>query len=179
MIKAEVDINQSVIGSIDREIVSVVELKKNNPNETEMLVHEFRKSIKRIRAILRLIKPSLQLKTFFDLDSELSQIAKSIAEVRDTAVNLQSLLKLDSISHEKLPKEIRYRAINELSKQYKLAFANSETGMASELDNVMFRLQSFMNRLEKATIKQTTSDQLFVTLSKSYYKSLSSTDLSV
>ncbi len=170
MIKTKIDINDSVIGSISREIEYAVHLKKIQSNETEMLIHEYRKIVKRIRAILRLIRPLLKEKTFFDLDFELSQIAKSIATARDTGVNLRSLLKLDSISKEKLPKEIKTRAITELSKQYKLAYLDSEGGLNDRLEGVLFHLHIFLNKLNKTELGQSKPDQMFRSLTKSYYK---------
>ena len=170
MIKTKTDIFTCVVDTISNEIENAVKLSNSEPHETEMLIHEYRKIIKRIRAIIRLIRSSLKEETFYTLDSQLSQIAKSVEEARDSAVNLQSLLKLDSISKENLPEEIKNKAIAELSKQYKLSYLDSQGGLSSKLKNVLNNLHNFLNELKDIGFGEIKPDQLLSTLLKSYYK---------
>ena len=170
MIKTKTDIFTCVVDTISNEIENAVKLSNSEPHETEMLIHEYRKIIKRIRAIIRLIRSSLKEETFYTLDSQLSQIAKSVEEARDSAVNLQSLLKLDSISKENLPEEIKNKAIAELSKQYKLSYLDSQGGLSSKLKNVLNNLHNFLNELKDTGFGEIKPDQLLSTLLKSYYK---------
>ncbi len=64
--------------------------KKGNP------VHETRKSMKRLRALLHLIKPAMSKSDFRRDEARLKQIARSLSGVRDIQAMLETLVKLEA-----------------------------------------------------------------------------------
>lgn len=64
--------------------------KKGNP------VHETRKAMKRLRALLHLIKPALRKRDFRRDEARLKQIARSLSGVRDIQAMLETLVKLEA-----------------------------------------------------------------------------------
>jgi hypothetical protein len=64
--------------------------KKGNP------VHETRKSMKRLRALLHLIKPAMRKADFRRDEARIKQIARSLSGVRDIQAMLETLVKLEA-----------------------------------------------------------------------------------
>ncbi len=168
--KATADIHVKITDSISQEIESAVELTLSQPKAHEIHVHEFRKKIKRIRAILRLIRSSMNESVFYNLDNKLNLACNSLSKQRDATVNLRSLLNLDSISIEKLPREIQFNALTELKNQYKWTYHNTEGILTRKLEGVLFQLHEFRSTLQSIALANETPDQLFSALIKSYSK---------
>jgi CHAD domain-containing protein len=59
-------------------------------------VHESRKAIKRLRALLRLIKPSMGKPIFERDEARLKSIAHSLSGVRDIQAMLETVAKLEA-----------------------------------------------------------------------------------
>jgi CHAD domain-containing protein len=70
-------------------IENVIECLKNS-QETEA-IHRARKDIKKVRAILRLVRPQIDKKEFRTLTNLLRETAKSLGQVRDAHVNVKTL----------------------------------------------------------------------------------------
>jgi CHAD domain-containing protein len=59
-------------------------------------VHEARKTMKRLRALLRLIKPALDKKTFRVNEEQLKEIGRSLSGARDIQAMLECIAKLEA-----------------------------------------------------------------------------------
>lgn len=59
-------------------------------------IHETRKCLKRIRALLRLARPGLRPKDFEDVNSKFRQIGALLSEARDNQIMLQTIAKLEA-----------------------------------------------------------------------------------
>jgi hypothetical protein len=171
MVRTEVEIYSSIDAFFKNEIDSAVLLKRNHPHHQEMLVHEFRKIIKRVRAVNQLIKHSFTPEQFYDLDQELKYAVNSLSLQRDTTVNLRSLLNLNAVSGEKLPDKIRQMAIHELVRQYKRAYSNAGGIFDSRLRLVVYRLFVFRNIFRSLPVSDISPEQVYNALNKSYVKS--------
>lgn len=64
--------------------------------EIERSVHETRKCLKRIRALLRLVRPGIKDETFKHENAALREIGGLLSEARDSHVLLQSIAKLEA-----------------------------------------------------------------------------------
>jgi len=84
-------VRQAGAEQIDRALAKLTgKPKKGNA------VHETRKAIKRLRALLHLIKPAMRKHDFQTGDARLKQIAKSLSGVRDIQAMIETLGKLDA-----------------------------------------------------------------------------------
>lgn len=73
------------------------ELQLRNPKEHAIAVHETRKALKRLRALLRLVRPTLREHAFEDENAHLGEIARILSSARDRHVVLETVIKLESI----------------------------------------------------------------------------------
>ncbi len=89
------DISQSVrqagTEQIDRALAKLSgKAKKSNA------IHETRKSMKRLRALLHLVRPAMRKADFRRDEARLKHIARSLAGARDTQAMLETVAKLDA-----------------------------------------------------------------------------------
>jgi CHAD domain-containing protein len=74
-------------------------LAQLNDNEDRVVaVHECRKALKRIRALLRLVRPALGDSTFRSENAQMRDIAGGLSGARDRHVLLETLAKLEAAS---------------------------------------------------------------------------------
>jgi CHAD domain-containing protein len=72
-------------------------LLKESPDRV-VAVHETRKSLKRLRALLRLVRPALGEQTFHSENAQLREIAGGLSGTRDRHVLLETVGKLEAAS---------------------------------------------------------------------------------
>jgi CHAD domain-containing protein len=75
---------------------AISELEKTDPKQREEAIHEARKSVKRLRALLRLVRPGLG-RTFRQENTALRDIGRSLSDLRDSAILLQTF---DTLAEE-------------------------------------------------------------------------------
>lgn len=85
------------------EQIEMVEAKLGGNGDASVLIHDARRSLKRLRALLRLVRPALEDEEYEREAERLSGIAKLLATARDTHVMRQTLAKLAGHS-QGLPK---------------------------------------------------------------------------
>jgi CHAD domain-containing protein len=69
-------------------------------SEQARAVHEARKTMKRLRALLRLIKPALDKKTFRANEDQLKEIGRSLSGARDIQAMLECIVRLEAAEPE-------------------------------------------------------------------------------
>ncbi|MCP4779714.1 MAG: CHAD domain-containing protein [Hyphomicrobium sp.] len=72
-----------------------VESQLRSPNEHAVAVHETRKALKRLRALLRLVRPTLREHVFGEENAHLREIARILSGARDRHVLLETVIKLE------------------------------------------------------------------------------------
>jgi CHAD domain-containing protein len=88
-------VRQAGTEQIDRALSKLAgKAKKGNA------VHETRKAIKRLRALLHLIKPAMRKADFRIGDARLKQIAKSLSGVREIQAMIETVAKLDAYDEQ-------------------------------------------------------------------------------
>lgn len=85
------------------EQIEMAEAKLAAKENTPALIHDARRCLKRLRALLRLIRPGLDEEAYRDEAERLSGVGKLLAEARDAHVMRQTLIKLEN-RPEPLPK---------------------------------------------------------------------------
>jgi CHAD domain-containing protein len=73
------------------------ESQLRNPKDPAIAVHETRKALKRLRALLRLVRPTMREHAFGDENTQLAEIARILSSARDRHVLLETIIKLESV----------------------------------------------------------------------------------
>jgi CHAD domain-containing protein len=83
---------------IAREQIERAQCQLKAPDDPVAAVHETRKSLKRLRALLRLVRPALGEQTYRDENAQLRSIGSSLSSTRDRHVMLETIVKLEAVS---------------------------------------------------------------------------------
>jgi hypothetical protein len=86
---------------IAREQIERAQCQLKETADPIIAVHETRKSLKRLRALLRLIRPSLGESAFHEENAQLREIARILSGARDRHVLLETVAKLEAASARK------------------------------------------------------------------------------
>jgi CHAD domain-containing protein len=81
---------------IAREQIERAQAQLKGPDDPIIAVHETRKSLKRLRALLRLIRPAIGESVFRHENAELREIARGLSIARDRHVLLETVAKLEA-----------------------------------------------------------------------------------
>lgn len=73
------------------------ESQLRNTKDRAIAVHETRKALKRLRALLRLVRPTLREHAFGDENAHLREIARVLSSARDRHVLLETVIKLEGV----------------------------------------------------------------------------------
>jgi CHAD domain-containing protein len=84
------------------ELSQAIEFLSTKELDLDTAVHEARKRIKRLRALLRLVRGELG-STFSDVNGELRTIAQRLASAREAAATLEAIERLKTDKGERLP----------------------------------------------------------------------------
>jgi CHAD domain-containing protein len=81
---------------IAREQIERAQSQLKGPDDPVVAVHETRKSLKRLRALLRLIRPALGEGTYRQENARLREISAGLSSTRDRHVLLETVVKLET-----------------------------------------------------------------------------------
>ena len=81
---------------IAREQIDRAQAQLKDADDPPVAVHETRKSLKRLRALLRLIRPSIGDEVFRAENAQLREIARILSGARDRHVLLETIAKLEA-----------------------------------------------------------------------------------
>lgn len=96
---------------IAREQIERAQAQLKGPDDPVIAVHETRKSLKRLRALLRLIRPALGVSAFHHENAQLREIARILSSARDRHVLLETVAKLEAAAG--FPKKCLGQAVRE------------------------------------------------------------------
>jgi len=77
------------------EQIKRAESQLRSANDHAVAVHETRKALKRLRALLRLVRPTLREHAFAEENAHLREIARILSGARDRDVLLETIIKLE------------------------------------------------------------------------------------
>jgi CHAD domain-containing protein len=84
---------------IAREQIERAQAQLKGPDDPIVAVHETRKSLKRLRALLRLIRPAIGESVFRHENAQLREIARILSSARDRHVLLETVTKLEAAAN--------------------------------------------------------------------------------
>ena len=144
----------------------------NDELASEVRVHEIRKSLKRIRALLKLLKPNLPERTYYRLDKNIGKAASSLTLMRESAVNLRTFIELFQKNESALPSALSQKIINSLTDQVNAAYKMSRENFHSTLVSLGIYMNKFERSLSTLRVNNLGRAELINTIDKSYIKSV-------
>lgn len=111
-------------------------------------VHETRKCLKRIRALLRLLRPGLEDTAFRELNAELRDIAALLAPARDREILLETIAKLEAPATK--PASAALATLKPLIESQRRAGARTS---AASIEEALRRLEEVSRPLSKLTLE--------------------------
>ncbi len=148
--------------------IALSHLDKESDNDFDNSVHEVRKCIKRIRAVLRLVRDDIGMQKYRKENFFFRDINRNMSELRSINVNIETLVKLDS------EESARYKALIEhfieLKEKiiYKLCLEDDRLG------NVVKMLKRGKERTGRVLIKNKDFEILFLGLIRIFNQCLRS-----
>ena len=155
---------------IKGEITHSLSLQFNSDYNIESRIHEYRKAIKRCRALLWLFKQCIDESDYEHLDNKFSVTAGEMSERRDATVNLRTFLNLTQFNSTFLPDDIRHQIAGTLTDRVDKAYSDSENGPVKTEAFLLDSLKEIWNDLNSLDIKFCTHDNLLNAIGKTHFK---------
>ena len=152
------------------QITMSIDLGKDDTISDEVRVHELRKAIKRSRALLLLLKPALDEKTYLSLDALFGKSAHLLADQREATVNLQTFINLINNSRDSLPLDLKNQILERLSIKVNHAYNLSLNNLPSQLKTCLLSLNRSKTKILSLPLHQLDEKNLSALLKKSYKK---------
>jgi CHAD domain-containing protein len=136
---------------------------------TDSTVFELRKTVKKLRAVLRITRPALARDTYRELDRLLRDFGRDLGRTRDSAVLLDTLDSL--LEHfSPLPDEIALQPVrNALHCRYQLAM--EDFLQASDEHPLAARFGAIERRIGKLDLRRFSDDLLLKGIRRTYRRS--------
>ncbi len=170
MLKIPDSTSYSIRDIILREITSSLALQLNSELNSESRIHEYRKSIKRCRSLLRLLKQCINEIDYERLDNKLSEVAEEMTQRREATVNLRTFLKLTQNYQTFVPEDIKKQVIADLTQKLEKAYGMINTDPVKTESSILFHLKALWSDLNNIAIKSSTYSDFIDTIEKTHYK---------
>lgn len=144
--KQDESVRQGARRLVRRQIDRAVDGLRENGPEQDQAIHSVRKGLKQVRALLRLIRPSLGKKVYRRENSDYRDSARPLTEVRDAKIAIDSLD--DLIRHagnQVVPGD--FDELRELLKQRHDAIRNHLLNETDVVDHAVEALESARSRV--------------------------------
>ena len=120
-------------------------------------IHEIRKTCKRLRALLRMVRPKLSARSFRKADRKIRNLARHLAGRRDSKVLTDTLDKIAQHFSPLLDDTALSPVSDSLQAQLALANENSEaTGDSHTLEKRLMRVRRVIDRIDCSRISHKT-----------------------
>ena len=117
-----------------RQIEGALRLTRSQEEPGDTLVHEVRKHLKKARAVLNLVRPHIGGRAFRRQDRKLRDVGRSMKEIRDAEVRLQTMRELEDVTHHHYRSYQKIEAILAVElEDFHAAFGGWETGAVALL----------------------------------------------
>jgi CHAD domain-containing protein len=171
MLLVKADIGLCLRDSVLLQVDDSFEIVSNSRISDEVRVHELRKSIKRGRALLRLLKSSFEENTFYNLDESFAKSGRCLTEHREATVNLQTFINLSSASEGTLPESLRVLILEALSKRINNLYNISRRHYSAQIQACLLHLKMVKEKLECSSLLPINNKLGIDLINKSYQKS--------
>lgn len=117
------------------EIIYIGKIQESPQLIISQKVHEIRKAFKRMRSLVRLLKPFLHPGMYYSLDTQIGSAGNLLAGMRDKTVNYESFQQLMQEFPGMLPETLSNEILRDLA--LKADEANSSTSVFKGISNYM------------------------------------------
>jgi CHAD domain-containing protein len=138
--------------SLNRLIEQGLLLKETKNLSVETKIHELRKSVKRSRAMLKILKSHIAAKSFNQLDENLKDAAYDLTVQRESTVNGITFIELCANAGNRITPQIRKKIDDYLTTALENAYANSNGRMDLLVEKSFRNLRSALQTLNEIQI---------------------------
>jgi CHAD domain-containing protein len=169
---AKEDIGLFLKQSINEQISTLISLTKNRNLTSEILVHETRKGIKRIRSIFRLLKPVIAERSFYKINELLAETGRLLTVQRESFVNYQTYKEIENRLGDLLTVESRIFLNNTLEKQFKDVYSIQHNYFNNLIAKVTFQLSRIRDTIDKLVIRKYPPTLIELAINRDYMKTI-------
>ena len=171
-LSAPPDIAPKWRNAIELQFSEVLNLQNNTGIKPEQQVHELRKAVKRIRALLRASKLLFLPKVYEDLDELLAEAARELTFHRESVVNRDTFTRLCKKLGEECPDELMKKVHGVLLIEIHNLYTENKKSTGRKLDESFQLLQQAAFGIHSCSMQSMSQKYMDNQLQKSYLKAL-------
>ncbi|MFL6584275.1 MAG: CHAD domain-containing protein [Chthoniobacterales bacterium] len=156
-------LGESLQQIVCREIDCAIAATLDEPTADCSPVHETRRRVKKIRAALRLLRPQIHDHAFRRADRQLRNVGRTISEVRDAEVRLETLKQLRAQANAR-----RGRTFSETEELLAFELDSFLAAFAGWQAEARAKLARVQKRITDWDVSAVTADQVCAAVKKSY-----------
>jgi CHAD domain-containing protein len=166
------DISLSLRKNISEQINSLVLLSRNSHQNPELLVHELRKGIKRMRSLFRLFKPVIKDEDFHRINEMIAETGRLLTLQRESIVNFQTFKEIENKLSNYLSEDSKVIILQQLNNQIADTYSNAVNLYNNKILNVSFQLSKIRDIVNNLNVNKYSSDLLKLAIENTYLKTL-------
>jgi CHAD domain-containing protein len=163
-----ISLKEIITGQLNNLLLQI----RNNNQSPEILVHEVRKGIKRIRSLFRLFKPAISEYDFHIINELIADAGRSLTLHREAVVNYQTYKEIERSINDSISTSAKVIINQYLSKEVKEAYSNIGNAFNNQILNVSFQLSKIRDKIDSLNVRNYSHDLFILALEKNYQKTI-------
>lgn len=170
--QSESDIRLEMRSRIFDQMDNFQKICRDNTMTPEKAVHELRKSIKRIRALFRFLKPLISESDFHQIDGKLAKTGRSLTRERESTVNIDTFTKLNKAMGNDFSEQSREVVLHGLISQRNEAYSVWINGLNKTIANHQFTMSRIYDEIQNLTVIESSAEIELKALENSYNRAI-------
>jgi CHAD domain-containing protein len=166
------DISLSLKQVISEQVNTLISLARSSQHRQEVLVHEIRKGIKRIRSLFRLFKPVIRDIDFHRINEMIAETGRSLTVQRESYVNHQTYKEIEFQIGDSLSEKSKDFIKQFLKKQRNNAYSNIGNSFNNHILNITFQLSKIRDLIDSLHVKEYPPELIELAIEKNYSKTI-------
>lgn len=166
------DIGFSLKLIISEQVSTLQTLMRNPKHRPEVIIHEMRKGIKRIRSMFRLLKPVISDIDFHRINEMIADTGRSLTFQRESYVNHQTYKEIEFQLNDSISENSKVFIKQFLIKQKEQAYSNEGNSFNNLILNAIFQLSKIRDIISGIDVKAYPLELLELAIEKNYQKTI-------
>lgn len=167
----EQDISEIILLKLVGQIQQGLALEDMNKLTPEVKIHELRKSVKRCRSMLRVLKSRMPDSNYYEIDELLGSTARNVSHQRETSVNLRTFMDLCLNNNSHLSPQTVNQIRNHLANEIFEAYSDKNNYLAEIMETTFKLLFKAHFQLNGQPLNSFSAKDLNTFIDKTYRKS--------
>ena len=170
--QGESDKRQEIRSRIYHQIDTFQKICRDNSSSPDKIVHELRKSIKRIRALFRFLKPFISESDFHLIDGKLAKTGRSLTQEREATVNIVTFTELTRSMGNEFSEQSRRLIVHGLVKVRNQSFSHWQNGLNKTVAVHQFTMSRIHDEIKNLKISENQHDLELKAIENSQIRSI-------